>query len=236
MAIPKEHPALWSKLADLPLDRLAEEPSASYGFAQRLRDDKGWDYGTTVRVIAEYRRFIYLATLGPVCPSEAVDAAWHLHLTYTRAYWTGLCERTLGQPLNHTPSARASETEAFKGVYEDTLNRYRKSFGAEPPKDIWPSVARRFATQDRRATYVSLAHMLALFLALGALWWFNAAKFIGWFGVLLLSVVFVISTASAADKKRKRDSGIDSGSGCGSGPGDGGGAGGCGGCGGGGCG
>ena len=235
MAIPKEHPALWSKLADLPLDRLAGEPSASYGFAQRLRDDKGWDYGTTVRVIAEYRRFLYLSSLGPVCPSEAVDAVWHMHLTYTRAYWTGLCEGTLGQPLNHTPNAGAAATEAFKSLYEDTLNRYRRSFGEDPPKDIWPPVARHFAARDRRATCVSLARMLALFAAVSAMWWLNAAKFTGVFGVVVLTLLLVISTASAAETKRKRDSGIDSASGCSGGPGDGGSSG-CGGCGGGGCG
>ena len=92
------------------------------------------------------------------CPSETVDAAWHMHLTYTRAYWTGRCERTLGQPLN----------------------RYRKRFGEAPPKDTWPSVARRFAAHDRRTTYLSVAHMLALFLALSALfWWFNVANSLG---------------------------------------------------------
>ncbi len=41
----------------------------------------------------EYRRFAFLAaTAGhPVTPSDAVDQAWHLHLTYSRDYWDRFC-------------------------------------------------------------------------------------------------------------------------------------------------
>ena len=65
----------------------------------------------TDRVIEEYRKFLYLlASAGhPVTPSDQVDQAWHLHLTYTRSYWEDLCEKTIGKPLHHGPTKGGAE-------------------------------------------------------------------------------------------------------------------------------
>ena len=53
--------------------------------------------------------------------SEQVDAAWHLHLTYTRSYWDRFCKETLGQPLHHDPT-RGGPAEADTRSPEATRN------------------------------------------------------------------------------------------------------------------
>jgi len=209
MANPKECPALWAKLIDLPLDHLEGEARPAFGFISRLRSERGWDYGKTVRVVAEYRRFLYLAALGPVCPSDDVDAAWHLHLTYTRAYWAGLCEATLGRPLDHTPSGSGGDTERFKSLYEDTLNRYRKSFGEEPPRDLWPPVTKRFAPVPTRAPLKAPSWIAPLGIVLVAAWFIGLHRVIGGIGLIMLLGMLFIGSASAAHRKHKNDHGLD---------------------------
>jgi len=241
MALPNREMELWTKLVGLPLDRLAEEPAPAFGFIKRLMRDEKWDYAMAVRVTAEYRRFVLLATLGPVSPSTKVDAAWHLHLTYTRAYNIGLCERTLGRPLDHTPSGSPAESAQYASVYEDTLNRYRAVFGEEPAVDIWPSAsaastARAPGKAKRRKPWVVTA--LALLAFLGAAFIWHASR-LALFAVVTTGLVGI---ALAMDRTRAEKRGSKDGScgsaGCGSGDGGGGGdGGGCGGgCGGGGCG
>src|SRR5882762_2181922 len=74
-----------------------------------------------------------------VTPSDAVDQAWHLHLTYTRSYWDGLCREVLGRPLHHVPTKGGrGETAKFRDQYMETLTSYRRLFETEPPADIWP--------------------------------------------------------------------------------------------------
>ena len=77
-----------------------------------------------------------------VCPSEDVDQAWHLHLTYTRSYWKRFCGDVLGRPLHHDPT-RGGPAEARKhlAMYDRTLAAYREAFGHEPPPDIWSPAA-----------------------------------------------------------------------------------------------
>jgi uncharacterized protein (TIGR04222 family) len=118
-----------------------------YSFSRRLARDNGWSHEFALRVCEEYKKFLYLAcTTGHVVsPSEEVDQAWHLHLTYTRSYWEELCPKVLGMPLHHDPSrGRKSEAGKFEALYEQTLASYGKAFDAPPPLDIWPSVEVRF--------------------------------------------------------------------------------------------
>lgn len=116
-------------------------------FAARLAREHGWAPAFAARVVREYKRFVFLAmTHGrAVCPSEQVDAAWHLHLTYTRSYWKRFCGDVLGGPLHHDPT-RGGPAEADKHLrmYADTLAAYREAFGREPPADVWPPAAVRF--------------------------------------------------------------------------------------------
>jgi len=125
---------------------------AALPFAARLARDNGWSAGRTARVIGEYRRFAFLAATGEaqVTPSDAVDQAWHLHLTYTRDYWERFCPDVLGRPLHHGPTAGGpDERNRFFAQYADTLARYEAAFGAPPPSDIWPSAAQRLLDDPR---------------------------------------------------------------------------------------
>jgi uncharacterized protein (TIGR04222 family) len=116
-------------------------------FTTRLARENGWSRTFAARVVNEYKRFVYLAmTAGrPVCPSEQVDAAWHLHLTYTRSYWDRFCGEVLGRPLHHHPTrGGTNEADKHRRMYTETLAAYREAFGREPPADIWPPVDVRF--------------------------------------------------------------------------------------------
>lgn len=129
---------------------------AALSFAQRLARENGWTAPHAARVIEEYRRFCFLAATGtrPVTPSDAVDQAWHLHLTYTRDYWDRFCPQVLETQLHHGPTAGGtSERHRFFDQYADTLNRYEQAFGQSPPADLWPDAARRL-TDDPRARRV----------------------------------------------------------------------------------
>ena len=134
---------LWTRLLAFELD----DPQATLTFTRRLARENGWSVGYASRVVAEYKRFVYLAiTAGhEVTPSDEVDQAWHLHLTYTRSYWDGLCGDVLGRPLHHGPTKGGEvEGERFERQYEETLASYRQAFGEEPPSDIWPPASVRF--------------------------------------------------------------------------------------------
>lgn len=133
---------LWNRINAVEFDRL----DAAFPFSARLARDNGWTGGFAKRVVEEYRRFCYLACVSvqPVTPSEEVDQAWHLHLTYTRHYW-GEFRDALGRDLHHGPTkGGGAEDERFEQQYEATLAGYRTEFGEDPPNDIWPSAAIRF--------------------------------------------------------------------------------------------
>jgi hypothetical protein len=145
-----DHP-IWSALS---LYTFGLE-NAALPFAERLARDNGWRRAHTERVIEEYRRFAFLAvTAGhPVTPSDAVDQAWHLHLTYSRDYWERFCPQVLGRPLHHGPSAGgAAEQHRYFSQYADTLRSYERVFGP-PPADLWPDAARRLK-EDHKARRV----------------------------------------------------------------------------------
>jgi hypothetical protein len=128
---------------------------AALSFVQRLARENGWPLAQAGRVFEEYRRFCFLAvTAGhEVTPSDAVDQAWHLHLTYSRDYWERFCPEVLGRPLHHGPTAGGSaEQERFFDQYARTLKAYEATFGT-PPADIWPD-ARRRLIEDPRARRV----------------------------------------------------------------------------------
>lgn len=135
--------ALWQRLEAFELD----VEGASLPFSARLARDNSWSPGFAARVALEYKKFLYLACNAGhvVVPSEEVDQAWHLHLTYTRSYWDELCARVLQQPLHHDPT-RGGKNEGQKhaSLYERTLDSYRATFGTAPPSDIWPPTLIRF--------------------------------------------------------------------------------------------
>ena len=134
---------LWQRINDFSFD----DESAVKSFSSRLAIENGWSREFTERVLNEYRRFLFLTAVAGhvVCPSEEVDAAWHQHMIYSRSYWDDLCKNTLGYPLHHNPTAGGS-TEARKHwvMYRETIDSYRRIFGEDPPRDIWPLTFERF--------------------------------------------------------------------------------------------
>ena len=148
-AIPLPEPAdpLWQRIAAHPIGL----PDATLTFAARLARENRWTPTYTQRVIEEYRRFCYLAiTAGhEVTPSDQVDQAWHLHLTYSRDYWEVFCPLVLGHPLHHGPTAGgAQEGERFGHQYAATLASYEAAFGPVPD-DVWSPAADRFLIHPR---------------------------------------------------------------------------------------
>ncbi len=127
-------------------------PQAQLQFVDRLARENGWHLAFAERVMLEYRRFCYLAITcaHPVTPSDAVDQAWHLHLTYTRDYWQSFCPDVLCTPLHHGPTlGGAEEGQKFSRWYAQTIASYEQIFGELPPLDIWPNAAERFADPAR---------------------------------------------------------------------------------------
>jgi uncharacterized protein (TIGR04222 family) len=156
------HP-LWASLRGLDFDAPAGTPGENpllrspplRSFSRRLAGEQGWPPTITARVLEEYRRFLFLAAVAsePVCPSEAVDAAWHLHLIFTCSYWHELCGKVLGRPLHHDASVGGpAEGARHRKMYRRTLEAYREWFGEEPPADLWPPAWKRFDPRSLQRT------------------------------------------------------------------------------------
>lgn len=132
------------------LDRLEafpfDAPGATLSFSQRLARENDWTHAFAHRALREYRRFLFLAMHAghPVTPSDQVDQVWHLHLCYTRSYWTQMCGEVLRAPLHHEPTQGGrDEGEKFDDWYARTIESYRAFFG-EPSADLWPPAVVRF--------------------------------------------------------------------------------------------
>ncbi|MEM7561013.1 MAG: hypothetical protein AAF394_17955, partial [Planctomycetota bacterium] len=134
---------LWHRLERFELNL----PESGLNFTERLAKENGWRLDYAERVIAEYKRFVYLAMRSGhvACPSEDVDQVWHMHLTYTRSYWDELCGEVLMAPLHHGPTRGGSEErEKYFQLYGRTKDSYERLFASTPPEDIWPSSEKRF--------------------------------------------------------------------------------------------
>ena len=211
-------------------------------FAQRLGRDNGWSEEYAVRVVTEYKRFVYLAVTleHPVTPSDQVDQAWHLHLAYTRDYWDVFCPQVLSRSLHHDPTQGGDvERTKYYDWYAQTLAAYGATFG-RPPQDIWPTPEIRFAQGFQRK---EITHNLTGPSKLG--WVGGLVGTLGFAGAawgaagsmrssliwLFLSVgvivVFVLWQRKKNSKSQKNDGNGGCGGGCGGGHGCGGG--GCGG-------
>ncbi|MCL4672204.1 MAG: hypothetical protein KJZ64_04570 [Sphingomonadaceae bacterium] len=172
---------LWQRLAAYEIG----PPVASLTFAARLARENRWSAAFTERVLREYKRFCYLAVMAghEVTPSDAVDQAWHLHLTYTRDYWERFCPEVLRMPLHHGPTAGGHvERTRYYDQYALTLKAYEEHFGEAPPADIWAPAARRFGVDPlsyrvnprdvlvlRRPTVIVIVVAAAMLLMAGAL-------------------------------------------------------------------
>jgi hypothetical protein len=135
---------LWLKILAFELD----EPSSQLTFSGRLARENGWKLNYTLRVIHEYKKFMYLICIADfaLTPSDEVDQAWHLHLLYTRSYWDEFCIEILDRKIHHGPTKGGeSESIMYEDMYEKTKVLYANEFGHTPPEDIWPSSEKRFS-------------------------------------------------------------------------------------------
>lgn len=133
----EEHRSLWSAIQQFPLN----DPNAEISFSHKLSAKQNWSPSYTEQVIEEYRKFLFLCCISPngASPSQAVDEAWHLHLTYTKSYWIDLCKNTLNKDIHHHPSRGGDEEDhKHSAWYAETLELYQSVFESPPPVEIWP--------------------------------------------------------------------------------------------------
>lgn len=140
---------LWDKIEAFELDDF----ESTFTFTDRLCRENGWRYEYGVRVIHEYKKFIFLICISnqPLTPSDQVDQVWHLHLLYTQSYWIEFCQKTLDREIHHGPTKGGNqEKEKFVDWYEKTKDMYTRLFKEYPQSDIWPSSKKRFETINFR--------------------------------------------------------------------------------------
>jgi len=126
-------------------------PNDNFPFTQRLARENAWPIDFAHQVVTEYKRFIYLVAVSKheITPSDQVDQAWHLHMTYTQSYWVDLCRNTLGFELHHYPTKGGREESIkFRRQYSETLDLYKHTFKESPPETIWPQAQARFKSSD----------------------------------------------------------------------------------------
>lgn len=135
---------LWEKITQFNFN----DEDNYFKFVDRLARENDWSLDYAKKVIEEYRKYLFLCcmTTTGVTPSDQVDQAWHLHLTYTKSYWIDLCKNTLEKEIHHNPTKGGTfEANKFDTFYSKTKEDYRTFFELEPPLEIWPSNENRFS-------------------------------------------------------------------------------------------
>ncbi len=150
---------LYNTLSDFKIDN----DMVALSFSDRLCRENNWNKSYSDQVIVEYKRFIYLICISekPITPSDQIDQAWHLHLTYTRSYWVELCNNILKQELHHCPTIGGkAESDKYKKQYQYTLDLYEREFGITPATEIWPTPEERFRDADKFVRLNKSTHWL----------------------------------------------------------------------------
>jgi hypothetical protein len=159
--LPKSSPVLWetvqSYVFPVPLVGPLNKGSS---FSSSLIEKCDLTELSALRLVTEYRRFLYLKALdgGTLTPSYWVDQAWHQHQSSPR--YEEDMTRLFGGPLSHqTGMATADATTS----YEKTLLLYNQEFGSPPPEDIWPSLEKlQRDAKDRRLRNFFLAVTISM--------------------------------------------------------------------------
>ncbi len=206
-----QDPDLWQRLQAFEFDADdAEKP-----FSAKLAEEEKWTEAHARNVIEEYRRFLYLAAISgeQATPSEDIDRAWHMHLSYTRSYWEALCDGVLGRRLHHEPSKGPREKQRFARQYRATRALYADEFGMRAPGHIWQGESEIIAMRWG-GNVVGLAGV-----GLIALWFLEAAGPLSRFGYPILLVLAVgggiLYMLNAPRGRRSSDSADCGGGGCG---------------------
>ena len=212
---------LWQKIEAFQFER----PDAVLKFVDRLARENNWSKDYANRVILEYKRFIFLCCVSnkSVTPSDAVDQAWHLHLTYTKSYWIDLKNIT-GKEIHHNPTEGGkSENIKFDDQYNYTKSLYEQKFKIIQPEDIWLPNKKRFSERFQRinvtnnwiirkpkmlikslATILFFLTILSFIQASAGVWWF--------LGIIVFIVILIIIIANSGNgNKNNRRGGGSSG-------------------------
>ena len=128
------HKQRWEQIQKFQIDK----SSSSFKFSDRLAAENMWTKEYALRVIEEYKAFMYLCSIGKNrTPSVAVDQCWHLHLLYTENYWDKFMP-ILGRNIHHGPTeGGVIEESRYMSQYSETLKAYKDVFERTPPIDIW---------------------------------------------------------------------------------------------------
>ena len=108
-------------------------------FYKLLSKKENWKMDFTIEAVAEYKKFMYLATYSAVTPSIAIDEVWHLHIQHTSIY-EEFCHGIFDQDFgHHNPELIKPENgiSSYYNQYYDTLERYYWEFGCHPPRNVW---------------------------------------------------------------------------------------------------
>ena len=135
---------LWNRIQNFRFD----EQETAFTFSDRVARENGWPKHYSLRVIEEYKRFIFICCISNngVTPSDPVDQVWHLHLTFTKSYWKDFCQNTLQKEIHHTPTKGGKrEAEKFNDYYTHLKETYTQIFEENPPADIWQPNKVRFS-------------------------------------------------------------------------------------------
>ncbi|WP_344796087.1 glycine-rich domain-containing protein [Litoribacillus peritrichatus] len=136
-------------------------------FFQKLSDEYNWSDDFCKSAFEEYKRFIFLAVTAEerVVPSVVVDKIWHMHMTFTVSYWHDLCRDVLQQELHHVPSPKSKSFETEdRQAYQQTLLRYNRVFGTEPPSKVWPAPKRQTKKNSLPFKWLSLLFFSTFFI------------------------------------------------------------------------
>lgn len=215
---------LWNKIKDFQLD----DPTVDFKFSDRLARENGWSIRYSLKVIEEYKKFIFLCCVTDtgVTPSDPVDQAWHLHLTFTRSYWIDLCKNTLEKEIHHNPTKGGQKEAAkFNEFYTDTRNIYVEKFGAQQPIDVWqPNKTRFLDINFQRINLKSYwlikkpgrflqYQIIVAVIALIGICSIQATS--NYLPIIIIAVVFISLVVFANSYSRKNKNKKDSTSGCG---------------------
>ncbi len=212
--IKQEHKDLWKRIEEFSIDDL----HAEVRFSDKLARENNWSKEYTQRVISEYKKFIFLCCVLPngASPSDVVDQAWHIHLTYTINYWKEFCQKTLGKEIHHHPSKGGiAEKKKHTGWYADTLSQYKYYFDTAAPADIWPPLQDNEISSSRESggqisgikyfLYFLPAFFVPLFYGKLHIYVLTGPQFLIFFGILLAGLALALTKRYQHKKKILED-------------------------------
>lgn len=105
-------------------------------FVERIMKENMWSKDYTLRVIDEYKKFLYIGSIQSVSPSFEIDQVWHTHILFTKDY-EKMCKALMNRFFHHNPIDKTDSVSVSTDRYAETKEKYKELFGYEPPSDIW---------------------------------------------------------------------------------------------------